>query len=226
MNFDVEGLKSLVYFYGTQEGVITPITWEKVICKSVGGVHIPGDIFMADGSKDTVGLNIKSLNTKFTKGPLQTCSFVQCRCPLDETSDIGKGVIETLVTKRQESFSQFNLDKMLDIIIIHNRIGDDYNVRVFAKKQTEYEKLDLEWHNGFGYLNPDKSHKKWKGKWKLKRVGGNARAFQTCLYVKQVFNVSQCVANFSVRCSNNYDISIEDAKKIYASSFETGTLTP
>jgi len=224
MNFDIEGLKSLVYVYGTQEGIITPDTWEKIICKSVGGTHIPGDIFMSDGRKDGSGLNVKSLLKNHTKGNVQTCSFVQCRCPLDESSNIGKGVIKTLVDKRQESFNEFGINEMLDIIIIHNRVGDVYNVRIFAENQTKYENLDLEWYGGHGYLNPDKSNKNWKKDWKIKRVAGNASAFHTCLYIKQVFDVRKCIANFSVRCDNNYDISMEDAKKRYADSLQTVTL--
>lgn len=221
--FDIDGLKALVYVYGTQEGIITPDTWEKIICKSIEGNHIPGDIFMADGMKDTTGLNIKSLLKNYTKGSIQTCSFVQCRCPLDETGNIGEGIIKTLVSKREESFSEFDLDKMLDVIIIHNRIGDNYNVRVFVENQSQYENLDLEWHGGQGYLNPDKSKKNWKKDWKMKRIAGNASAFHTCLYIKKVFNVDQCVANFSVKCDNNYDISLEEAKKRYMDSLGTGT---
>lgn len=226
MNFDIEGLKSLVYVYGKQEGIITPDTWEKIICKSVGGTHISGDTFMSDGKKDTTGLNVKSLLKNHTKGKVQTCSFVQCRCPLDEASNIGEGIIKTLVDKRQESFSKFGLDQMMDVIIIHNRIGDIYNVRVFAEKQTEYEKLDLEWHGGNGYINPDKSKKKWEEDWKLKRISGNASAFQTCLHIKKVFDIDQCIANFSVKCDNNHDISMEDAKKRYEDSLKTVIQNP
>ena len=224
VNFDVEGLKSLVYVYSTQEGIITCDTWEKIICKSVGGTHIPGDIFMSDGVKDTTGVNVKSILKKHTKGNIQTCSFVQCRCPLNETTNIGEGIIKTLVNKRQECFNEFGLDQMVDVIIIHNRIGDNYNVRVFAEKQTEYEKLDLEWYGGNGYINPDKSKKKWEEDWKLKRNPGNASGFQTCLFIKKVFDVNQCIANFTVKCDNNYDISMEDAKKRYADSLISGTL--
>ena len=220
MNFDIEGLKSLVFVYGTQEGIITPDTWEKIICKSVSGTHIPGDIFMSDGMKSNAGLNIKSILKNFTKGDIQTCSFVQCRCPLDESSNIGNGIIDTLVEKREESFEQFNLNQMMDVIIIHNRLGDDYNVRVFSFEQCKYENLDLEWHGGHGYLNPDKTNKNWEKDWKMKRVPGNASAFQTCLYIKKVFDVKDCIANFTVKCDNNYDVSIEEAKERYRKSLE------
>lgn len=216
MNFDIEGLKALVYVYGTQEGIITPDTWEKIICKSVGGQHIPGDIFMADGMIFKSGLSVKSLQKMFTKGSIQTCSFVQCRCPLDENSDIGEGIIKTLVQKREESFKQFDLNQMMDVIIIHNRVGNDYSVRIFAHEQCKYENLDLEWHGGLGYLNTDKTKKNWEKGWKMKRIPGNASAFHTCLNIKKTFNVKDCIANFTVKCDNNYDISIEEAKERYA----------
>lgn len=216
INLDLEGLKSLVYVYGSREGIIRPDTWEKIICKSVGGTHIPGDKYMADGFKKIFGLNIKSLLQKCTKGNKQTCSYVQCRCPLNESGDIGSEIIKILVNKREESFKTFDLNKMMDVLIIHNRSGNDYNVRVLIKEQPKYEDLNFEWYGKFAYLNPDKSKKSWKGKWKMKRVPGNASAFQTCLYIKEIVDYTKCIANFTVRCDDDYDISIEDAKKKYA----------
>jgi len=216
MNFDTDGLKSLVWHYGAREGIITPKTWEIIICKSVEGTHIPGDIFMADGFKNNLGINTKTLLKMFAKGNTQTCEYVQCRCPLDENNHIGTGIIETLVNKREESFKEFGLDKMIDVVVIHNRIGDNYNVRVFANEQTKYENLNLEWHGGRGYLNPDKSKKNWKGKWKLKRNVGNEGGWQTCLSVKNIFDSRNCVVDFTIKCDNNYDISVEEAKEKYA----------
>ncbi len=216
IDFDVDGLESLVWVYGTQEGIITPITWEKIISKSVYGEHIPGDVFMADGKKNNFGLNIKSLLKSFTKGDVQTCSFVQCRCPLDENENIGKGVIKTLVEKREESFKEFNLDTMIDVIILHNRSGEDYNVRVFVEKQDEYENLNFSWYDSRAYLNPNKTNNNWEKNWKLKRIPGNASAFQTCVNVKKTFNINECIANFTVKCYDNYDVTIEEAKRRYA----------
>jgi len=216
IDFDVDGLESLVWVYGTQEGIITPDTWEKIISKSAYGEHIPGDVFMADGKKNNFGLNVKSLLKSFTKGDVQTCSFVQCRCPLDENENIGDGVIKTLVDKREESFKEFNLDTMIDVIILHNRSGNDYNVRVFVEKQDEYENLNLVWNDSHAYLNPDKSKNNWEKNWKIKRVSGNASAFQTCVNLKKTFNVNKCIANFTVECYDNYEVSIEEAKRRYA----------
>jgi hypothetical protein len=219
VDFDLNGFESLVWFYGNREGIITPDTWEKIVCKSVNGTHLPGDTFMADGMKDKSGLNVKSLLKTFTKGNKQTCSFVQCRCPLnEETDNIGEGIIKTLVSKREESFNKFALDKMLDVFIIHNRVGNDYAVRLFVSEQKKYESFDYEWHNGCAYLNPNKNKKTWKNDWELKRIGGNASAFQTCLNVKKVFNLKDCIANFVVKCYDDYDVSIEEAKANYYKS--------
>lgn len=216
IDLDLEGLKALVYVYGSREGIIRPDTWEKIICKSVGGTHIPGDKYMADGFENIFGFNIKSLLQKYTKGNKQTCSYVQCRCPLDESGDIGSEIIKILVNKREESFKKFDLDKMMDVLIIHNRSGNDYNVRVIIKDQPKYENLNFEWYDGIAYLNSDKSNKSWKEGWKMKRVSGNASAFQTCLHIKEIIDYTKCIANFTVRCANDYDVSMEEAKEMYA----------
>lgn len=213
-----------MWHYGTREGIITPDTWEKIICKASGGTHIPGDVFMADGVKDKSGLNVKTLLKKFTKGYIQTCDYVQCRCPL-KTADIPAGIIKTLVDKREESFREFGLDQMLDVIIIHNRIGNDYNVRLFVKEQPKYENLNFEWDGGRGYLNPDKSKKNWKGGWTMKRNDGNQGGWQTCLSIKQVFDSRNCTVEFTERCDDDSDISMEEAIKLRADSLGTGTLT-
>ena len=216
MNFDIEGLKALTWVYAQREGIITPDTWEKIISKSTGGEHIPGDVYMADGYSKSEGQNDKSVLKKFTKGDKQTISFVQCRCPLDESGDIGKGVIKTLVDKRKESFKDFKLNRMMDVIIVHYRDGENYNVRVFCYEQPKYEDKKYEWHDGKAYLNPDKSKKNWKETWKIKRVSGDDSAFQTCVLIKKTFNKSDAIADFTVKCDNNYDVDMEEVKREYA----------
>lgn len=216
MNFDIEGLKALTWFYAQREGVITPDTWEIIISKSTGGEHIPGDVYMSDGKVDSFGQNDKSVLKNFTKGDKQTISFVQCRCPLDESSNIGEGVIKTLVDKREESFKEFDLNKMMDVVIVHNRDGENYNVRVFCYEQPKYENIEYEWYGGHAYINPDKSKEWWKKDWKIKRVSGDDSAFQTCVLIKKTFNKSDAIANFTVKCDNNYDIDMEEAKRQYA----------
>lgn len=211
------GLKGFVYYYGSKEGIITPKTWEKIICKSLGGIHIPGDKYMADGHESRSGLNIKTLKKIFTKGNVQTCVFVQCRCPLlNETIFIGEGSIKTLVDKREESFKDFNLDTMLDVLVLHNRIGEYYNVKVFIEEQPKYEDLNIEWYGNCGYINPDKSKKDWKSKWKLKRNHGNNDGWQTCLLVKKVVDYRNSVADFTIKSVDDYDMSLEEAEKIYS----------
>jgi len=54
-----------------------------------------------------------------------------------------------------------------------------------------------------------------KKTWKIKRVSGNASAFQTCVYVKKTFDANKCVANFTVKCYDNYEVSIQEAKEKY-----------
>jgi hypothetical protein len=40
INIDLEGFRALVWYYANIEGIITPKTWEKLMCKSlVGGIH-------------------------------------------------------------------------------------------------------------------------------------------------------------------------------------------
>ena len=206
----------MTWFYAQREGIITPDTWEKIIAKSTGGEHITGDVYMADGYSKSEGQNDKSVLKKFTKGDKQTISFVQCRCPLDESGDIGKGVIKTLVDKREESFKDFKLNRMMDVIIVHYRDGKNYNVRVFCYEQPKYEDKKYEWNDGKAYLNPDKSKKNWKETWKIKRVSGDDSAFQTCVLIKKTFNKSDAIADFTVKCDNNYDVDMEEAKKEYA----------
>ena len=40
--------------------------------------------------------------------------------------------------------------------------------------------------------------------------------FKLALNVKKTFNVNKCVANFTVKCYDNYEVSIQEAKQRYA----------
>jgi hypothetical protein len=214
INIDLEGFRALVWYYANIEGIITPKTWEKLICKSlVGGIHIPGDKYMADGKAMSDGLNMKSIKKKFTKGDIQTVGIIQCRCPIKDQKNINKEIIETLVNKREESFEKFNLNRMLDVIVLHNRNDHEYSVRLFISQQERYEDMDYKWIGNCAYLKSDASK---KGKWVLKRNDGEAGSFQTCLYMKKVLNINDCIANFTIKCDNYSDISIEEAKEKYA----------
>lgn len=216
MKFDIEGLKALTWTYAQREGIITPSTWEKIISDSTGGDHIPGDIYMSDGKVGNIGQNHKSVLKKFTKGDTQTLSFVQCRCPLNEDSDIGKGVIKTLVDKREESFKAFNLDRMFDVVVVHNRDGENYNVRLFSYEQPRYEEINYTWYGGHAYIDIDISKLGWERDWKIKRVSGDDSAFQTCVWIKKTFNKYNAVADFSIKCGDNYHVDIEEAKLQYS----------
>jgi hypothetical protein len=50
----------------------------------------------------------------------------------------------------------------------------------------------------------------------LKRNVGNEGGWQTCLSVKNIFDSRNCVVDFTIKCDNNYDISVEEAKEKYA----------
>jgi hypothetical protein len=216
LKIDLEGLKSLVWIYGGREGVITPKTWELIISKVLYGTHVPGDIFMADVYKDDYGFSVKTTKRLFTKNDNQTVEYIQCRCPVKGDKNIGDEVVKTLVNKREESFEEFGLNTMFDVLIIHNRIGNKYNVRMFINEQPKYENMDIEWIGSCGYVNVDKSKKGWKTKWELKRKDGDDVSRQTCLFIKKVYNVSKCFAEFTVECEDEYDVDMEYAKKKYS----------
>jgi hypothetical protein len=214
INIDLEGFRALVWYYANIEGIITPKTWEKLICKStIGGIHIHGDKYMADGKAMYDGLSIKTIQRKFTVGDTQTIDIIQCRCPIKNKKNIDKEIIETLVKKRKESFEKFNLRRMLNVIVIHNRNDHEYAVRLFISEQEQYEDVNYEWIGNCAYLKSDMSKKR---KWVLKRNDGEAGSFQACLYMKKVLNVNDCIANFTIKCDNDSDISIEEVKEKYA----------
>lgn len=213
IDFDSFGFEALVHHYSMTEGIINPQTWEKIICKSVGGNWIPGDIYMADGYKSNFGLNIKSIKKQFAKRDLQTIDIIQCRTPIANDRNLSdeilsEKIINTLVEKRKSSFEKFDLDIMLDVDIIHNRNEDKYSVRVFIENQPNYEEYDFFWKNGAAYFNGEKS-------WKLKRNYGDQNSYQNCLYIKKLHNVNNSIVNFSIESPDNYEITIEDAKIKY-----------
>lgn len=184
-------------------------TWETLICEALGGTHIPGDIFMADGYVDDVGLNIKSINKPFTKKQQQTCDYIQCRCPLDDESNIGPGVISTLVTKREESFGKYNLKTMKDVFILHYRGEESYNVRVFIENQPEYESHDLRWVGNKAYIGNEVKQ------WKMKRNYGNDSSRQTCLLIKKTFDHSECTVDFSISLNDIITPSLDEILEEY-----------
>jgi hypothetical protein len=217
LEFDLYGLESLVHYYSEKDpkGIVSEKLWEIIISQAVNGIHVPGDKFMADVVKDNIGLNIKTLKKKINKGNFQTLQFVQCRCPINDNIKISKGVIDTLVNKRKESFSQFNLDKMLDVIVIHNRVGEFYNIKLFVYRQPQYENLDLIWVNNYAYLNPDLSKKRWSNDWMIKRNPGDSVSHQTCVFVRKKFDFSDCLASITIKNNPLGYIDLDNAKKIY-----------
>lgn len=208
-DFNEKSLEAMVWDYASQQGIITPETWEKIICESCKGEWIDGDKYMADGSKINLGLNIKSVKKSPTKRDEQIIGFIQCRCPIDEEStltdnEMGKKIIETLVKKRQDSFDDLNLNKMLDVLVVHDRDGDFYNVRVFCYEQSKYEELDLVWRNGVGTLNGEKS-------WLMNRNTGSASAFQTCLTIKKKYKKIDCIADLRTYAPNSASVNADES---------------
>jgi len=212
ISIDGDALESLVWYYSEREGIIQPETWEKIICQSTkDGEWIGGDTYMADGKTLYCGLNIKSILKKFTKGNIQTISVIQCRCPLDENIDVGKGTIDTLTEKKNESLKKFNLKSMVDIDIIHYRDENNYNYRVFVTEHPDYDKEEYIWKDNAAYMVGNK-------KWKIKRNDANSSAFQTCVLIKKCYDVKTCAFKGTIKSNNNYSISTEDVKKLYEQS--------
>jgi hypothetical protein len=209
-DFNPEHFKVLIHSYGSKDGIITPDNWERLVCESMGATWIPGDTFMADGYKAKSGLNIKSITKQFNKlKSSQTLNVIQCRSPIEndfELSDdkLGKEIINTLVLKRNSSFSEFNLTEMIDVTVVHNRIENIYNAKIFFSKQPKYENYKYVWKGGCGFINDEKP-------WKFKRRYGNDSAYQTCLLIKNNYHDDNYAANVSVECSDEYEISVESA---------------
>lgn len=217
IEIDIEGFKALSWYYSTTENRITPIMWEKIICKSCDGQWTPGDTFMSDGFVNSCGLNIKSTHIQFNKGTQQRIGIIQCRCPIQNDNlltneEFGSKVIETLVQKREKSFETFSLNKMLDVDIIHYHYGDTYSVRLYVSEQPKYENLNLTWKNGHGYEHNSKS-------WKFRRLPSNRSSFQTCLLIKKVFDVKNALIDFTFRTRNEIEVTIDEAKKQFLMSY-------
>lgn len=198
LGVDFKLLKALILHYTKQEGVIKWQTWEKIIARACDGVWIPGDKYMADAVKNQYGLNIKSVLRDYTKRQhVQTLDYVQCRVPIVNEfnltdQEIGEEIIKTLVAKREESFNDLNVSEMIDVIIIHNRQDDYYNVRIFFSNQPHYESYTYDWKDQCGYIIGE-------DKWKLKRNPSDEYG-QTRLSIKNSFSLSDCDVDFSLYC--------------------------
>ncbi len=195
---DFKLLKALILHHTLKDNVIGWETWEKIISRSCGGTWIPGDKYMADAVKDKCGLNIKSVFRNYNKRQhTQVLDYIQCRVPIANEynltdNQIGEEIIKTLVTKREESFNDLNLDKMIDVIIVHNRQDDYYNVRIFFNDHPHYENYTYQWVDQCGYLPGE-------AKWKLKRNPSDGYG-QTRLSIKNTFSLSDCDFDFRLFC--------------------------
>jgi len=215
---DRHAFEALVFYYASREETITPTQWELIISDACGGVHIPGDVYMADGKVGTVGLNIKSITSARPKGNLTTKDYIQSRIPIQNEatmsdSEIGEFSITTLVQKRNESFKDLDLDRMVDMVVIHKREGDVYNASLFMMEHPDYSSLELNWVNGKGYTphNPKQ--------WKLHRVPSYGSAYQNCLKVKKEYRMDSAVASVSLRVGDPGKVSVEEAKRFFKANY-------
>jgi len=189
-------LKALILHNTLKNNIIDCKDWEKIISRSCGGTWIPGDKYMADAIKDNYGLNIKSVFRNYNKRQhTQVLDYIQCRVPIANEynltdNEIGEEIIKTLVSKREESLNDLNLEKMIDVIIVHNRQDDYYNTRIFFDWHPCYENYTYYWIDQCGYL-PGKS------KWKLKRNPSDGYG-QTRLSIKNDFSLSDCDFDFKL----------------------------
>lgn len=216
IDFDSEKFMILVWDHASQQGTISPETWEQIIAVSCDGRWIGGDKYMADAVKKTNGLNAKSIKKVFAKGDNQTLSFIQCRIPIDNEDSLtdeqkGKEVIKTLVRKRDDSVEKFDLTKMYDVLVVHYREGDDYYVRLFCDEQMKYEELDLVWNKGAAKLRGSGKNDSWL----MSRNGGNASAYQTCLHIKKVYNKMNAIFDLKIKAPFTSFVDFEQSKQRY-----------
>jgi hypothetical protein len=213
IGIDFKLLKALIYHYTKIEGIIKWETWEKIIARSCDGEWISGDKYMADAIKSNYGFNIKSVKKPFSKTKFeQYIDYIQCRVPIQNESSltanqIGDEIIKTLITKKNESFDDLNIDTMIDVIIVHNRFGDDYNIRMFFDYQPDYSQYNYTWIDNCGYIDNDK-------KWKFKRNKPDKYG-QTRLNVKSKLSLSNCDLDFKVVCPVKPDPTEEELLSNY-----------
>lgn len=199
--------KCCVWYYSKRLGVIDAITWEIIIAKSTNSQWVPGDHFMADVVNPEYLCNVKSLKKKFAKGDKQSLSYVQCRAPISNdkslpNDELGQKIIKTLVDKKNESFDQFSCHIMKDFLIQHYRENDKYYARVFYIDHPEFESYELEWNDGIGKFEDQKS-------WFIKRDYSDAKHGQNCIHIKKIFDKSMLIADVVVECPDEHNVSNE-----------------
>jgi hypothetical protein len=173
---------------------------------------------MADGKVGETGLNIKSIKVSKPKGNIITKDYIQCRTPIQSEmtlsdQEIGRMSISTLIQKRDESFADHSLNKMLDIVVIHNREGDIYNASLFVNEHPDYAAMELNWVNGMAYL-PDNPEQ-----WILRRIPSYASAYQNCLKVKKKYNMNDAVASVSLKIEDPGNVSVAVAKRFFRDTY-------
>lgn len=206
--FDKKQLEADIWYYSGLEGIIKPDTWENIIAHCVDGKVIRGDHFMADVYNTKYCFNIKSIKEQtISKTGNKTVEFVQCRTPiandrLISDNEIGIQVIKTLNDKLQESLITFESEKMIDVIILHNRYINAYHASIYIMDHPDYSSYNLTWANGEASLDGEKS-------WLIKRRWSDDNHRQTCTSIKKKYYKEDMIANIIVESPDNHNISKE-----------------
>lgn len=128
--------------------------WEAIICDAMGGTHIPGDVYLADGVLDNSVLNIKSLHMKpvvlktkkgrdfisdpdrFSRRPeivQRRIGLIENNDQTDNPTDVMQETVENFKHFEKQSFDAFGCDNTLDVVILHGKdyTGNFYYVDVY-----------------------------------------------------------------------------------------------
>lgn len=207
--FDKQQFEADVWYYSGLEGIIKSDTWEQIVAHCVNGKVIPGDHFMADVHNDQYCFNVKSIKEQYiSKTGNKTIEFVQCRTPITNdknlsNEELGNNVLSTLDNKLKESLETFKSEKMIDVVILHNRYLDNYHASVYIVDHPDYSSYDLTWINGEARLPND-------DKWLIKRRWSDDNHRQTCTSIKKKYYGTDLVANIMLKSLDNHNISQQD----------------
>lgn len=224
MNFNIEQFKADVWYYSGLEGTIKSDTWEKIIAHSVNGETIPGDHFMADAYDATNCYNIKSIREqRVSKTGNQTIEFVQCRTPIANdrllsNEELGSKILDTLDIKLNESLTQFEKEKMIDIIIVHKRYDDVYHATVYKTDHPDFKSYKLIWNSGEARLDEGFP-------WFIKRRWSDDLHRQTCTSIKRKYIKDSIIADIYVSSPNHHNISKEEILLKYNNQFYSDTIS-
>lgn len=214
MLFDIKQFEADVWYYSELDGVIRPDTWEEIVAHSVDGKRILGDHFMADVHNDMHCFNVKSIKEQSpSKTGNKTVEYVQCRTPITNDrslsqQDLSQQILKTLDDKLQESLITFKCDKMIDVIILHNRYDKKYHASVYVIDHPDYSTYPLEWSDGEGRVDAN-------GPWLIKRRWSDDNHRQTCTSIKKKYLKTEMAIDIYVDSIDHHNISKEEILNKY-----------